>query len=191
MNHPSDAALALYAGQELGVLARWRTRRHLQHCERCRAEVDAYAGIRAGLPELLGVPEAGWSRLAAEMKANIRLGLEAGECVRGPQREEPRRTPLFGRRALVAYASIAALVAASILLERPLPRPRVSEGVTLEANSLGIQLKGDGQALSLLHGVAAADRDAVTFTVGAQGSMRARYVDSDTGYVTINNVYAH
>jgi len=26
-------------------------------------------------------------------------------------------------------------------------------------------------------------------TVGAQGSMRARYVDPDTGYLTINNVY--
>jgi hypothetical protein len=26
--------------------------------------------------------------------------------------------------------------------------------------------------------------------VGAQGSMRARYVDPETGYVTINNVYA-
>lgn len=190
MNHPSDATLALYAGQELGLPARWRTRRHLARCERCRAEVDAYAGMRAELPEMLEVPEAGWSRLAAEMKANIRLGLAAGECVRDGQPEEPRRAPLFGRRALVAYASIAALVAASILLERPLPRPRASEGVTLEANALGIQLKGRGQSLSLLHGGAAAERNAVTFSVSAQGSMRARYVDSDTGHVTINNVYA-
>jgi hypothetical protein len=30
----------------------------------------------------------------------------------------------------------------------------------------------------------------VTYSVGAQGSMRARYVDPETGYVTINNVYA-
>ena len=30
----------------------------------------------------------------------------------------------------------------------------------------------------------------VTYTVNAQGSMSARYVDPDTGYVTISNVYA-
>jgi hypothetical protein len=29
----------------------------------------------------------------------------------------------------------------------------------------------------------------VTYSVGAQGSMRARYVDRETGNVTINNVY--
>jgi hypothetical protein len=29
----------------------------------------------------------------------------------------------------------------------------------------------------------------VLYSAGAQGVMRARYVDSDTGQVTINNVY--
>lgn len=190
MKHPSDAALALYAGQDLGPVARWRTRRHVARCERCRREVAAYSRVRAALPEMLEVPETGWSRLAAEMKANIRLGLAAGECVGQVQPEKERRVPLFGRRALVVYASIAALATAGILLERPLPRARAGDDITLEATALGIQLKGRGQSLSLLHGGAAADRNAVTFTVSAQGSMRARYVDSDTGYVTINNVYA-
>jgi hypothetical protein len=30
----------------------------------------------------------------------------------------------------------------------------------------------------------------VTYTPNAQGSMRARYVDPETGYVTVTNVYA-
>jgi hypothetical protein len=38
--------------------------------------------MRAILPELAATPEISWNRLAAEMKANIRLGLAAGECVR-------------------------------------------------------------------------------------------------------------
>jgi hypothetical protein len=78
-------------------------------------------------------------------------------------------------------------VAASVLLERPAPRAaKAADGVTLEATSNGIALRGGGQALSLLHGRA----QDVTFSAGAQGSMRARYVDSETGYMTINNVYA-
>ena len=187
MSHPSDATLALFAGEDLGSLARWRTERHLARCERCRREVEAYTELRDALPEAVELPDLHWSRLAADMKANIRLGLEAGECVRETQPARVPRASLFGTRALVSYASIAALVTASLLLERPAPRPaRGREGVTLEATANGIEWKGGGQALSLLHGRA----NNVTLTVGAQGVMRARYVDSDTGYVTINNVYA-
>jgi hypothetical protein len=39
--------------------------------------------------------------------------------------------------------------------------------------------------LSLMHG----GSDAVTLTVSLQGAVRARWVDADTGNVTINNVY--
>jgi hypothetical protein len=188
MNHPSDATLALYAGQELGLLARWRTRRHLAACERCRDEVEAYCDLRAGLPLMVNIPDAGWSRLSAEMKANIRLGLSAGECVRDPQPEEPRRVSFLSARALVACACVVVLLTVGVLLERPVPRPRTPEGVTLEATGEGIRFNGNGQSLSLLHGGAAGE--SVTYSVSAQGAMRARYVDSDTGYVTINNVYA-
>lgn len=188
MNHPSDATLALYAGQDLRFFARWRTERHLADCERCREEVEAYAGLRDAMPDLLAAPDAGWNRLASEMKANIRLGLAAGECVRDPQPEERKPAPFFNVKAAVACASIVALLAAGVLIERPMPQPK-GDGVTLEATATGIRLRGGGQSLSILHSAAAEDK-AVTFTVGAQGSMRARYVDSDTGYVTINNVYA-
>jgi len=46
-----------------------------------------------------------------------------------------------------------------------------------------------GGALGLLDNGAAA-RD-VNYTAGAQGSMRAQNVDSETGYVTVTNVYAN
>ena len=81
MKHPDEATLALHAGGDLGLIARWRTNRHLSRCERCREEVAAFQGLREVLPDLAEMPEVPWNRLAAEMKANIRLGLAAGECV--------------------------------------------------------------------------------------------------------------
>lgn len=188
MNHPSDATLALYAGRDLGFLARWRTERHLAGCERCRGEVEAYDEVRQIMPELGDLSGVPWNRLAAEMKANIRLGLAAGECVREHEYEPVTRRSLFGSRALITYASIAALLVAGLLLERPVPRPaaRDTAEVVLRATPDGIELKEGGRALSLLHRRATD----VTYMVGAQGSMRSRYVDAETGYVTINNVYA-
>ena len=67
-------------------------------------------------------------------------------------------------------------------------QPAHPEGVVVQTTDGGIQVRDGGHALRLLH-AKAEDRD-VTYTVGAQGSMRARYVDPDTGNVTINNVYA-
>jgi anti-sigma factor RsiW len=189
MKHPSEATLALHAGGDLGFFARWRTARHLARCERCQNEAAAFSELRelsAGLNELPGVP---WNRLAAEMKANIRLGLAAGECVRDT-RAMPQTRPLFaGARAAVAFASVVALAVTGLMLEHPSPRPAVAqqEGVVVQATLNGIQVKDGGESLSLLH--VGRSRD-VTFSVGAEGSMRARYVDPDTGSVTINNVYA-
>src|SRR5439155_21535946 len=118
MKHPSEAMLALFAGRDLGFFARWRTGRHLAGCERCRGEIETFGGMRdhiTALDELQGIS---WNRLAAEMKANIRVGLEAGECVA----LEPSRAPLFGgARALAAYASVALLLLAGLWLQRVTP----------------------------------------------------------------------
>jgi hypothetical protein len=192
MKHPSQATLALYAGGDLGRWARWRAERHLEDCDECRGEIAGFAAVREIVPELSEIPDVSWNRLAAEMKANIRLGLAAGECVRGG-RESNRRHPLFsGPRAAVAVASMVALLVTGLMLERPVPRghdagtfhAERNEGGMVESVAHGIRVEQGGQALQLMHpGV-----DNVTYSVGAQGSMRARYVNQD-GYVTINNVY--
>jgi len=78
MKHPTQATLALHAGGDLGPVARWRTERHIARCERCREEFAAFAEMRDIAADLGEIPEVPWSRLAAEMKANIRLGLAAG-----------------------------------------------------------------------------------------------------------------
>jgi anti-sigma factor RsiW len=184
MRHPSVATLALYAGGDLGPVQRWRLDRHLADCDTCREEVAAFGGVREILPELNETPEVPWNRLAAEMKANIRLGLAAGECVRTG--EVPLRHSLFtGARAAVAVASMVVVLATALVLEHPVPRPARLDGVVVQTMPDGIQVRQGGQALQLMHSGA----HNVTYSVGAQGSMRARYVDPETGYVTINNVY--
>jgi anti-sigma factor RsiW len=184
MKHPNQAALALYAGGDLGFFARWRTERHLAKCERCGEEVASFEAMREIVTDLSEVPEVSWNRLAAEMKANIRLGLAAGECVRigeTPLRDRPLFT---GFRAAVALASIITLVVTGLVLENPTPAR--AEGTVLRGIADGIEVGGDGRAFRLMNTGATN----VTFSVGAQGSMGARYVDPNTGYVTINNVYA-
>jgi hypothetical protein len=190
MKHPNQATLALHAGGDLGLFARWRTEHHLAKCARCRDEVAAFDGLREVLPELAETPEIAWNRLAAEMKANVRLGLAAGECVRNgapPWRERP----LFaGARAVVAFASVVALLVTGLVLEHPAPGVVTAAGVELQSTANGIQVREGSGTLSLLHGVPAENQKSVTYTPGAQGSMRARYVDPKTGYVTVANVYA-
>jgi|CZKE01.1.fsa_nt_gi hypothetical protein len=191
MKHPNRATLALHTGEDLGPFARWRTSRHLAKCEDCRGEMAAFGAVRGILPELSAIPEVPWNRLAAEMKANIRLGLAAGECVRAGDMPLRDASLFAWTRAVVAFASVVVLVAAGLVLEHPAPRADLPgfQGVEVQATANGIQVREGGGALRLLHdGAAAKD---VTYTPGAQGSMRARYVDSETGYVTVTNVYAN
>ena len=190
MRHPNQSILALYAGQDLGWFTRWRTERHLAHCRECRDEVRAFESARDNLVALQELPAISWNRLAAEMKANIRLGLAAGECVRGERTTGPLAWlgMLSGAHALTACASVMALVAAGLILQRPTPpaAPAIAgESAVLRATANGIELNQGGQTLTLLH-LRSGD---VTYSAGAQGSMRAGYVDSATGNVTINNLY--
>jgi hypothetical protein len=180
--HPSEASLALFAGGELGGWQRWRMERHVAGCAECRRDVSDFSALRAETAALDDLLEVAWDRLAAEMRANIRVGLEAGECVT----ERPARGSIFSPRALAACVSLAALLAASVFLERPAPRvaeTKPSEPV-LETTGAGIQVTDGEQSIMLLHPGA---RD-VNYTATG-GAMRARYVDGETGYVTINNVY--
>jgi len=186
MRHPNQAALALHAGGDLAFFARWRMERHLARCERCRDEVAAFSDFREMLPGLAEPPDLPWNRMAAEMRANIRLGLAAGECVR-PGERPLREHPLFtGARAAVAMASMAALVVTGLMLERPTPALSTSEGRVVENTANGIQVREGTGAFRLMNPGA---RN-VTYSVGAAGSVSASYVDAKADGVTINKVYA-
>jgi anti-sigma factor RsiW len=183
MRHPNQATLALHAGGDLGPFRSWLTARHLARCAECREEVAGYSEMRELLPELAELPEISWNRMAAEIQANVRLGLEAGECVRSADLPL-HRASLTGWRAVVAFASILVLVATCLVLERPVPQPaRVAE-TAVQSDQNGIQLQAGDSILGLMNGGA----QKAVYQFGAQGSIGARYRDPETGSVTINTV---
>ena len=193
MKHPDQATLALHAGGDLHWFARWQTERHLSRCERCRDEVDAFGATREIFSDLAEIPEVPWNRLAAEMKANIRLGLEAGECVRSGDLPLRDTAVFTGLRSAVAMASIVALLVTGIILERPAPRANVAaadDTLVIQATHDGIQIRRGGAALRLMNPDRLGPQQRVMYSPDAQGSMKARYVDPETGNVTVNNVYA-
>jgi hypothetical protein len=183
--HPSESNLALAAGGELGGWRQWRVARHVAKCAECRTAVAEFSSFREDMRSTAEMPEVSWNALAVEMRANIRLGLEAGECV--PERAPEHRG--FSLRAAVACASLAMLLAVGFLIERPVPRAgeiKSAEAV-LETSGSGIQVREGSQAMMLLN---ASARDAREVQYQAGGStMGARYVNAETGQVTINNVY--
>ena len=193
MKHPAESDLALFAGHDLSFVSEWRIGRHLARCGECRATVDAFVALRSELAPLGELPgDLAWNRLASEMKANIRLGLAAGECVAGYP-ERVKESSFSGLHTLLAYAAVILLVIAGVWLQRPSPRlsePGIAavapenSGVVVAASGDGIQLTEGGRGLGLRYG---AFRD-VNYSADASGAMGARYVDTNTGYVTVVNV---
>jgi hypothetical protein len=180
--HPNEANLSLLAGGDLGRWRAWTIERHVAGCEECRSAVAEFSALREKVRVMAEAPEVPWNSLAAEMRANIRLGLEAGECVT----ERAATRGMFSLRALVACGSLAMLLMVGFLIERPAPQVRevkAAEAV-LETSGSGIQVTEGSQALMLLN---SGSRDVQYQASGS--TMGAHYVNSDTGQVTINNVY--
>ena len=184
MSHPDPASLALFAGGDLPVWSLWRIGAHVKRCGECRSEVEGFKSqadwVRQAAAEI--PPELHWSTFSAEMKANIQVGLAAGECV-GMVRTPPSSLG-FRAAASAALACIALVAISGWFLHFPRPTQR-TEGGVLSANRGGIELKQEDGALTLKH----FGSESVLVSASAQGSLAARFVDDETGMVTINNVY--
>ncbi len=188
IKHASDRDLALYAGSELTLWARLRVRTHLGGCERCRMEVDAYRETQADLKAVASDLPVGldWDHLEREMRANIRVGLAAAACL--PPAEDS------DRHLRLKPACFSVLVAAGYWMTFWQPHKlvptntAVHNGVRLQTTKGGIELEENGKTLTLVSPDASPEQGQ-TFTVSSGDSMRARYVDSKTGQVTINHVY--
>ena len=120
--HPSEVDLALLAGGECGLLTRFRLNRHVARCGDCRDTVASFSELRTET-RLAGediLPEIDWQRLASEMRANIHLGLAAGECVR----EIPASARGWGWKPQLAIgmAGVVLLVGAGFFLNGLLPQ---------------------------------------------------------------------
>ena len=216
--HEVETDLALFA---TGDLSPWRSalvRFHVGRCAQCRETVDAFLKDRERLRQEASrmPPGLNWERLAAEMAANIRVGLEAGECVAPRRSKRVLWTPgqwsfphvSFGWKIAGALAAAIALVAVALWLNFPAsdqavlgkaigqllrgtralnPEGRAGDdaGPVAEASPTGIELRENGGAVRISQG----DLRPVNVSVSAQGSASARYVDADTGQMTISGVY--
>lgn len=188
--HPSEAELALLAGGDCGWIERLRLNNHVSHCGDCQDAMASFAEIRTSLREMappaVAVDDANWQRLAGEMRANIRLGLAAGECVAtGPV--ESASKPWFPRFAYGA-AGVVVLLGAGMFLRGLLPHQDlpISRAAVVESTAKGIQVRTTAGTMTLLNQSDAEPDQTIT----SQGAVRARYVDGNTGTVTITSVYA-
>lgn len=202
--HVTEAEVALYVSGDLDLLGRVRVRLHMRGCERCRRAMEAYRADRAQLRGLADAMPEGidWNRLAQEITANIRVGLAAGECV--APRARKSAAPAW-RPAAVA-AGFAVLLAGGWWLNMPPSQtqalghamhaiwnaghrfpagPGVERGLVVEASPAGIELRENGSSLGVSQGA----EPPIAVSLNVQGSASARYVDADTGQVTITSVY--
>jgi hypothetical protein len=173
--HPKETELALLASGDCGVIERYRLRRHVDVCADCRAVLESFVEMRGAFQQEESLPD--WDAMAREMRANIRLGLEAGECVKEPELK-------WNFRPALALASLLMLVGAGFVLrEAKTPVRKISP--VLASSDAGIEFRSGDTSLMLLN----RDGAVADQTVNAQGEIRSRYIDEDTGAVTINNVY--
>jgi hypothetical protein len=75
------------------------------------------------------------------------------------------------------------------MLEHPTPAV-ADEGMVVQATPNGIEVSKGGQMLRLNNPEGMDPRQRVTYSPDADGSVRSRYVDPSSGYVTTNKVYA-
>jgi hypothetical protein len=200
-SHPRPEDLALAARGDLSLVERWRVNRHVRRCPECERELDQFHAVSRTIKRQA---EAGaltsregaldWQRLEREMIGNIKVGIAAAQCIGdGPGHVFHRwKVP-----ALVAGLSL--LFVAGWLINVPRDdRDRVmtalrtvtghrhpTAGLILETNPHGVSVRFQGTSLTLLHPASA--RATASFT--SSSSVGVRYVDDETGQVTIANVY--
>lgn len=185
--HPGEGDLALLAGGETGRAQRFWLDRHVRDCADCQARVAEYRALRSELADS-ELPDVNWNFLAADMHANIRLGLEAGACVGETQVSRhwnPRLTVAFASLLLLAGSGLVVHDVRPLLNQQGVVAAGVSATPVLESSGSGVEFRTGANSLMLLnhHG------NVSNQTVSAQGDIGAHYIDGETGSVIINNVY--
>jgi hypothetical protein len=188
VRHPSENDLALYAGGDCGPVQRFLLKRHVARCGDCRDSLASFGELRSAVHNA-DVPDLNWNQLATEMRANIRVGLAAGECV--------REVPVAGShgshwgwkpQVAVAMAGVLLLVGAGTFLHGLLPHENTSlaaQSAVLESTDAGVQVSNGTASMTLLNpGKSTGDQ-----SITSQGAIRASYVDGNTGTVTVTSVY--
>lgn len=173
LRHPGEGALALFAGGELGPVARWRIEGHLNGCDRCRQAVGEFFELRSRAMDLAELPHLDWGAVAAGIHRRL-----------DSRREKPGPA-LVWRPAWSAALALLLLVAAGVYVSQ---RPPTPAGAVLDASAGSVEVRlGSRQVLTLVN--TAQQETQVNWRVSAD-AVSARYLDRETGNITVNNVYA-
>jgi hypothetical protein len=198
--HVIETDLALYATGDLPFWQSALANLHVRRCDECRDLLEALRADRKELRRSVNELPANvdWDQLAAEMTANIRVGLAAGECVTP---REHKVAAISWRPAAIA-AGLVMLMAGAWWLNIPRTDteaigrairnmatgrrvPQEERGPVVGASSSGVEVLENGGRM----GIEQSGLHPVMYSVSTQGSASARYVDQDTGQVTITAVY--
>jgi hypothetical protein len=208
MSHVSETDLALYSSGDLPWWRRAAVKLHVSGCAPCGNRVGAFRAARRRVQSLGDEMPASvrWDKLSAEIAANIRVGLAAGECV-APHVRKPA-VPA-GWRMAGAIGGLAALMVVAWWLNMPAAQTAslgravkailggrewqtkhmlgLDDAASLvQASAEGVELRENGSAMTLSH----KGTRPVSVSLNTQGSARANYIDADTGQITITTVYA-
>ena len=198
--HPSSEVLSLYCSADLPLLDRFRIRRHLSRCEHCERQYSIFRASTTEFKRLAATETltgfeaiADWARLEREMEGNIVVGLDASRCI------EKKRA---SRGVLLKFAAAGGMLLLFVLgwithvpaeqntrlmatLRGAFTCHRTADyqGPVLRSLPDGIVVGSHDSSLTILH--------PPTAVVSASGvsAVEARYVDDETGQVTITDVY--
>ncbi len=193
--HPDSKGLALYSTGDLPWTSQLRIRRHVSRCAECENQVS---GFRSSIAELRreaateSLPGPDWSRLEREMLGNIAVGVAAARCI-----DNVGKRRFFSAGFAVTVGLMLLFVAGwfthipreeNAHLMASLRRAFSGNGsafssTVLQTTPEGIAVRNRGGTLTLLHPGSA------IVSLSGDSTVTARYVDENTGQVTIAKVY--
>jgi hypothetical protein len=188
--HPDLADLALFAGRDLPFWKQWQVRRHVSNCPACSAEVASFRNVASQPIAEEMIPAINWEPLASEMRANIRLGLEASEAIAAYRRPSPAEERRLNWRAAAMVASLMVVVStgwwfAVSVKKLQQPIAVAAQPTVVEATDSGVEISDGNLTLELRTPASRASFVSVT----TRGAAETRYTDAETGQITVNHVY--
>jgi hypothetical protein len=199
--HPQIEELALFSRGDLPATRRLLINAHVRTCPSCETEVEHFQAVAAAFKkeaaaQMLTSLEAtaDWARLEREMTGNIKVGIAAAECIdKGAGRRFHGRRVWMFAGALCLIFLLGWLInvpredSDRILaaLRRGVNRPQIAQSTILQTTPRGVSVQSQGARLTLLH----PESVKATFSFTGYSSVGIRYIDDETGQVTITNVY--
>jgi hypothetical protein len=197
--HPALEILSLYAAGDLPLFLRLRTATHVNECAACEQQVLSFRSTKAELRREAGAQiltgfEAivDWQALESDMLGNIRVGVAAARCI-----QKVGRTRKWAGRLAWAAGMTALFIAGWLTRVPPDDNQRILTalrravgldqpqfyGTIVRSTPDGIAVRTQTATLTILHPQSA------VISMSSPSSVTARYVDDDSGQVTITNVY--